>query len=94
MPTKTHDNFYPVSTKLEDTPSIQKIHTISSSVRQKGKSITGFPCKKAEKLDFDRYLVGRSYQLFKGGIKNEETLEFYRRNLYYFCYFIKKTTTR
>ncbi|HEX7031427.1 MAG TPA: hypothetical protein VF172_00360 [Nitrososphaera sp.] len=81
-----------MSTKLENARSTQKIHAISSSVRQKGKSITGFPSKKAEKLDLDRYLVGRSYQLFKGGIKNDKTLELYRRNLYYFCDFVKKPT--
>gem|GEM_PF-6793798 len=80
MPTKTPDIFYPVSTNLEDTSSIQKIHTISSRVRQKGKCIIEFPSKKKEKLDFDRYLVGRSYQLFKGGIKNDKTLEYCRRN--------------
>ena len=35
--------------------------------------------------DYDKYLVGRSYVVFKRAIKTERTLEFYRRNL---CYFL------
>ena len=35
--------------------------------------------------DYDKYLVGRSYAVFKRAIKTERTLEFYRRNL---CYFL------
>jgi hypothetical protein len=92
MPANTPDNFNPVSTKLENAASIQKIHSVSSNVRQKGKSISTIPSRKKEKLDFDRFLVGRSYQLFKSAINVPATLEFYRRNLYYFCDSIKKTT--
>ncbi|MGI0019716.1 MAG: hypothetical protein ACREAY_04525, partial [Nitrososphaera sp.] len=35
--------------------------------------------------DYGKYLVGRSYTVFKRAIKTERTLEFYRRNL---CYFL------
>lgn len=31
--------------------------------------------------------VGRSYQLFRRGIKSNRTLEFYRLSMYYFCKF-------
>ncbi|MEW6605805.1 MAG: hypothetical protein AB1351_14120, partial [Thermoproteota archaeon] len=62
----------------ETAVAIQKIHSVSSDVRRKGKNISVFPTKKKEKLDFDRYLVGRSYQLFKGGIKNDKTLLLYK----------------
>jgi integrase len=76
----------------EEATSIHKIHSVSSDVRHRGRSISSFPSRKRERLDFDRYLVGRSCQLFKAGIKSPVTLEFYRRNLYYFCYFIGKST--
>lgn len=42
--------------------------------------------------DYDKWFVGRSYQLFKSGIKSDNTLEFYRRNLYFFCIWAKMTT--
>lgn len=45
-------------------------------------------CKK----DYDLYLVGRSYAVFKRACKTERTLEFYRRNLCYFLSHVKLTT--
>lgn len=72
----------------------QSVHSVSSDIRHVGRSISTF--KGSEKnnrsLSYDKYFVGRSYQLFKRGIKAAATLEFYDRNLYYFCEFTKKTT--
>jgi integrase len=43
-------------------------------------------------LDYDKYLVGRSYQLFKNAIRSEKSLQLYKQNLWHFCDFIKMTT--
>lgn len=47
---------------------------------------------KRDRNDYDKWLVGASYRRFKSGIKSDATLEFYRRNLYYFCTHVKMTT--
>ena len=43
-------------------------------------------------LDYDKYFVGRSYQLFKNAIRSEKSLQLYKQNLWHFCDFIKMTT--
>jgi hypothetical protein len=43
-------------------------------------------------LDYDGYLVGRSYQLFKNAIRSEKSFQLYKQYLFHFCEFIKMTT--
>jgi len=43
-------------------------------------------------LDYDKYFVGRSYQLFKNAIHSEKSLQLYKQNLWHFCNFVKMTT--
>ena len=43
-------------------------------------------------LDYDKYLIGRSYQLFTSAIRSEKSLQLYKQNLWHFCDFIKMTT--
>jgi hypothetical protein len=66
------------------------IHIISSDC----KSIpTRF--KRNEKrlpLDYDKYLIGRSYELFKNAIRSDKSLQLYKQNLFHFCESIKMTT--
>lgn len=68
----------------------RSIHIISSDC----KSIpTQF--KRNEKrlpLDYDKYLIGRSYELFKNAIRSEKSLQLYKQNLFHFCESIKMTT--
>jgi integrase len=42
-------------------------------------------------LDYDKYLVGRSYQLFKTAIHSEQTVQLYKQHLFHFCDFVKMT---
>lgn len=44
------------------------------------------------RADYAKFLVGRSYRLFKSGIKAEKTLVFYNRCLYIFCKHVNLTT--
>jgi hypothetical protein len=43
-------------------------------------------------LDYDKYLIGRSYQLLKNAVRSEKSLQLYKRNLFHFCEFVKMTT--
>jgi len=43
-------------------------------------------------LNYDKYLTGRSYQLFKNAIRSEKSLQLYKQHLWHFCDFIKMTT--
>ena len=43
-------------------------------------------------LAYDKYLVGRSYQLFKTAIHSEQTLQVYKQHLFHFCDFLEMTT--
>ena len=43
-------------------------------------------------LDYAKYLVGRSFTVFKAGIKTSHTLETYSFNLYHFCEFLGMNT--
>ena len=68
-----------------------KIYSISSS--NNGTSIlTERKEKRPQKLDYDRYLLGRPYEIFKGTIRSKETLSLYRKQLFAFCYYMKMNT--
>jgi integrase len=43
-------------------------------------------------LDYDKYLVGRPYLLFKSAVRSEKSLQTYRQNLWHFCHFIVMST--
>jgi hypothetical protein len=43
-------------------------------------------------LDYDRYLIGRSYHIFKNAIRSESSLQLYKQYLFHFCEFLKMTT--
>jgi hypothetical protein len=43
-------------------------------------------------LDYNKYLIGRSYQLFKGALRSDKTLQLYKQHLFHFCDFVKMTT--
>jgi hypothetical protein len=43
-------------------------------------------------LEYDKYFVGRSYQLFKNAIRSDKSLQLYKQHLFHFCDFLKMTT--
>jgi len=43
-------------------------------------------------LDYDKYLVGRPYLLFKSAVRSEKSLQTYKQNLWHFCDFIGMST--
>jgi hypothetical protein len=47
---------------------------------------------KKPHIDYDRYLSGRSFQLFKSSIRSEKTLHIYKYGLWRFCDFLKMNT--
>jgi hypothetical protein len=53
--------------------------------------VTVFP-RRHFKLDYSKYLVGRSYLIFKSGARTTESLKFNRKKLYYFCEYLDLTT--
>jgi hypothetical protein len=68
-----------------------KIYSISSSGN--GTSIlTRRKQKRPQKIDYDIYLLGRPYELFKGSIRSKETFILYRRQLFVFCSYMKMNT--
>src|ERR687896_740000 len=66
------------------------IHTVPSYI----KGLTKHFSRKQQRLplDYDKYLVGRSYQLFKIAIHSEKTLRLYKQHLFHFCDFAQMTT--
>jgi hypothetical protein len=66
------------------------VHTIPSHT----KNITNHFGKRRQRLplDYDRYLLGRSYQLFRNAIPSEKTLRLYKRHLFHFCDYVQMTT--
>jgi integrase len=67
------------------------IYSISSSGN--GTSIlTRRKHKRPQKLDYDKYLLGRPYELFKGSIRSKETVILYRKQLFAFCSYMKMNT--
>lgn len=47
---------------------------------------------RLHRKDYDKWLVGCSYAVFRRAVKTERTLEFYRRNLCYFLTHVNPTT--
>jgi hypothetical protein len=43
-------------------------------------------------LNYDKYLVGRPYLLFKSAVRSEKSLQTYKQNLWHFCDFIGMST--
>ena len=43
-------------------------------------------------LNYDKYLIDRSYQLFRGALHSDKTLQLYKQQLWHFCNFIKMIT--
>ena len=66
------------------------VHTIPSSI----KGITNDSGRKRRRLplDYDKYLLGRSYQLFENAIHSEKTLQLYKQLLFHFCDTVQMTT--
>jgi hypothetical protein len=73
-------------------PRHEEIHRISSHIRQPGNSYSVFRGKRHQRVEYDRYLVGRSYRLFRQAIKTAQTLKNYNRNLCYFRKFVGMST--
>ncbi len=69
----------------------QAIHTVTS---RDNKNIHKRFKRKQPRLplDYDKYLVGRSFQLFKNAIRSENSLQLYKQHLWHFCDFVKMTT--
>ena len=68
-----------------------KIYSISSS--NNGTSIlTRRKQKRTQNLDYNRYSLGRPYEIFKGTIRSKETLNLYRKQLFAFCSYMKMNT--
>jgi integrase len=68
----------------------RSIHTITSD----GRNIIKRFKRKEQRLplDYDKYLIGRSYDLFKSAIRSDKSLQLYKQFLFHFCNFIKMTT--
>lgn len=77
-------------TKQDSEISTIRIHTISSNVQ--GMSLLNYKRKRPPKHNYDKYLTGRSYRLFKSGIRSKETLRTYKKGLFYFCDHLQMTT--
>jgi hypothetical protein len=73
-----------------DTHLRKSIHTISSD----GRNISKRFKRKEQRLplEYDKYLTGRSYDLFKNAIRSDKSLQLYRQFLFHFCKVIKMTT--
>ena len=66
------------------------VHAIPSYVKNISKKFTRN--EKRIPLNYDKYLIGRSYQLFKGALHSDKTLQLYKHHLWHFCNFIEMTT--
>jgi hypothetical protein len=51
-----------------------------------------FRRKHRSPLDYNKYLLGRSYQVFKNAVRSVNSLRLYRQYLFHFCDFIGMTT--
>lgn len=78
-------NFYAMNKENHQTKSTLSLSKVHSKTRV-------FMGKSRPKLDYQRYLSGRSYQLFRAGIKNQVTLGHYNKSLYHFCKFLDAST--
>jgi hypothetical protein len=81
-----------LSTKNLTNPKRKQksVHTIPSS--DKMNMPKRFRRKYRLPLDYNKYLIGRPYQLFKNAIHSEKTLQVYKQYLFHFCEFMKMTT--
>jgi hypothetical protein len=68
----------------------KSVHTIPSS--DKMNMPKRFRRKYRLPLDYNKYLIGRPYQLFKNAIHSEKTFQVYKQYLFHFCEFMKMTT--
>lgn len=75
----------------ENHRPLRSAHTIMSSG---SKNASKHFRRKQQRLplDYNKYLIGRSYQLFKGALRSDKTLQLYKQRLFHFCDFIKMTT--
>jgi integrase len=66
------------------------VHDIPSN----GKSISKKFIRNEKRipLNYDKYLIGRSYQLFKCALHSDKTLQVYKQYLWHFCNFLELTT--
>lgn len=48
--------------------------------------------QRSNAKNYEKYLVGRSYKLFRSGIRAEKTVVFYNRCLYFFCSHLDMST--
>lgn len=73
---------------MNSKKSYRSAHAIQSSRF----SVTFSVKQKRSPLNYEKYLYGRSYQLFKGAIRSEKTLTLYNQHLWHFCEYIKMST--
>ena len=66
------------------------VHAISSHGKNISKKFTRN--EKRVLLNYDKYLIGRSYQLLKCALHSDKTLQLYKQHLWHFCNFIGLTT--
>lgn len=67
----------------------KSVHTIPSNDNKMPKR---FKRKYRAPLNYDKYLIGRSYHLFKNAVRSEKTLQLYKQCLFHFCEYVKMTT--
>jgi integrase len=69
---------------------LQSIHTVpSGDDRNMPKR---FRRKHRSPLNYDKYLSGRSYQIFKNAVRSNQSLRLYRQYLFHFCDYVNMTT--
>ena len=80
------------SSAVEDNQLSQyaAVHAISSYDRNISKKFTRN--EKRIPLNYDKYLIGKYYQLFKYALHSDKTLQLYKQHLWHFCNFIEMTT--
>ena len=78
----------------EDSKNKQLQHAIHTVTSNDSKNMHRCFKRKQPRLplNYDKYLVGRSYQLFKNAIRSEKSLQLYKQHLWHFCDFVKMTT--
>jgi hypothetical protein len=69
---------------------LQSIHTIPSGDEKNMPK--RFRRKHRSPLNYDKYLNGRSYQIFMNAIRSKNSLRLYRQYLFHFCDYINMTT--
>ena len=77
-------------TDKDNQPSRHLVHSIWSNDKSISKKF--IRNEKRIPLNYDKYLIGRSYQLFKCALHSDKTLQLYKQQLWHFCNFIEMTT--